>query len=370
MADTIRVGIIGANPDRSWALRAHVPALASLPQYTLQAVSTSRRESADAAAEKFEAPLAFDNHEQLVGHPDVDLVVVSVKVPHHHQLVMAALEAGKPVFCEWPLGNGLDEAREMAELARRQQVCTAVGLQARAAPVINRVRDLVAQGYVGTVLSTSVVASGLAYGEYVEPAAAYLLDRANGANLLTIASGHFLDALCYCLGEFEELGATLATRRPEVTIARTNERLPATSPDQVVVSGRLQGGAVAAVHFRGGQSRGTNLLWEINGTDGDLLVSGAGGHVQMLDLTLQGGQGADDGLAPLSIPDTYRWAPAETPPGFPLNVAQLYVQLASDMQQGTRLSVDFDAAVVRHRMIAAIQAAAETGARQTYVSDA
>lgn len=370
MADTIRVGIIGANPDRSWALRAHIPALAALPQYTLQAVSTSRRESADAAAEKFKVPLAFDNHEQLVSHPDVDLVVVSVRVPHHHQLVMAALGTGKPVFCEWPLGNGLDEAREMAELARRKQACTAVGLQARAAPVINRVRDLVAQGYVGTVLSTSVVASGLAYGEVVEPAAAYLLDRTNGANLLTIASGHFMDAMCYCLGEFEELGATLATRRPEVKIARTNGSLPATSPDQVSVSGHLQGGAVASVHFRGGQSRGTNLLWEINGTDGDLLVTGAGGHVQMLDLKLQGGQGTDTGLAPLSIPDEYRWAPAETPLGFPYNVAQLYVQLARDMQQGTHLSVDFDAAVVRHRMIEAIQTAAETGARQSYLSGA
>lgn len=97
MADTIRVGIIGANPDRSWAMRAHVPALASLPQYTLQAVSTSRRESADAAAAKFNAPLAFDNHEELVAHPDVDLVVVSVKVPYHHELVLAAL--GGLIFC-------------------------------------------------------------------------------------------------------------------------------------------------------------------------------------------------------------------------------------------------------------------------------
>ena len=66
MADTIRVGIIGANPERSWALRAHIPALAALPQYTLQAVSTSRRESADAAAKKFHAPLAFDHHTDLV----------------------------------------------------------------------------------------------------------------------------------------------------------------------------------------------------------------------------------------------------------------------------------------------------------------
>jgi predicted dehydrogenase len=235
--------------------------------------------------------------------------------------------------------------------------------------VINRVRDLVAQDYVGKVLSTSVVGSGLAYGEFVEHPNAYLLDKANGANLLTIASGHCLDALCYCLGEFAELSATLATRRPQVKIAKTDESVAATSPDQVAVHGTLHGGAVASFHFRGGQSRGTNLLWEINGTEGDLAVTGAGGHVQMLELMLQGGHGNETALAPLAIPDEYRWVPAETPAGFPFNVAQLYARLASDMQNGTRLSLTFEAAVVRHRMIAAIQKAADTGDRQTYLSE-
>jgi len=368
MANTIGVGIIGANPDRSWALRAHIPALAALPQYKIQAVSTSRRESARAAATQFNIPLAFDNHAELVAHPAVELVVVTVKVPYHHELVCAALAAGKAVFCEWPLGNGLHEAEEMATLARSKKVPTVVGLQARAAPVINRVRDLVAQGYVGKVLSTSVVASGLAYGDTVERPNAYLIDKKNGANLLTIANGHCLDALCYCLGEFAELSATLATRRPDVTVAETGERLVATSPDQVAVCGVLHSGAVASVHFRGGRSRGTNLLWEINGTDGDLLVTGAGGHVQMLELSLQGAHGKDTALAPLAIPDTYRWTPPETPAGFPFNVAQLYVHLASHIRQGTSLSPTFDDAVIRHRMLAAIQTAAETGVRQTYAS--
>src|SRR6266404_5890245 len=160
MANKIRVGIIGANPERGWALWTHIPALAALPKYTLQAVSTSRRESADAAAKKFHAPLAFDHHADLVRHPDVDLVVVSVKVPFHHELVLAALEAGKAVLCEWPLGNGLQEAMAMAELARQKNICTAVGLQARFAPVINRVRDLVAQGYVGKVYRPAWWAQG------------------------------------------------------------------------------------------------------------------------------------------------------------------------------------------------------------------
>lgn len=122
----------------------------------------------------------------------------------------------------------------MADLAQRKRGCAIVGLQGRCAPVINRVRDLVAHGYVGKVLSTSVVASGLAYGEFVERGNAYLLEKANGANLLTIATGPFMDAMCYCLDEFEDLSATVATRRRQVKVARTNDSLPATSPDQVL----------------------------------------------------------------------------------------------------------------------------------------
>jgi predicted dehydrogenase len=114
----IGVGIIDVEPDRSWSAVAHIPALRSLPQYKLVALSTRRQESADAAARAYGIEHAFDNYQALVSHPEVDLVVVSVKVPHHFELVSAALAAGKSVYCEWPLGNGLAEATHMADLAR------------------------------------------------------------------------------------------------------------------------------------------------------------------------------------------------------------------------------------------------------------
>src|SRR5438876_5586530 len=111
----IRVGIIGANPDRGWAAQAHIPALKSLSEdFEITALSTSRRESADAAGKRFGVPLAFDNHQELVNSTAVDVVSVTVKVPHHLELATAALEAGKSVYCEWPLGNGLHEAQTLA----------------------------------------------------------------------------------------------------------------------------------------------------------------------------------------------------------------------------------------------------------------
>ena len=76
----IRVGIIGANPDRGWAAQAHIPALTSLSDdFEITALSTTRRESADAASKLFGVPAAFDNHQELVNSPAVDVVAVTVE---------------------------------------------------------------------------------------------------------------------------------------------------------------------------------------------------------------------------------------------------------------------------------------------------
>ena len=266
-AKRIRVGIIGANPDRGWAAQAHIPALKSLSDdFEITALSTSRRESADAAGELFGVPAAFDNHQELVRSPAVDVVAVTVKVPHHLELTKAALEAAKAVYCEWPLGNGLHEAETLAALAKKQGVLAVAGLQARSAPPVAYVRDLLEQGYVGEVLSTTLVGSGMGWGQTVEPHNAYVNDKKNGATLLSIAVGHAADALCYCLGEARELSATMATRREAFTIAGTDESKPMKAEDQVAVNGLLEGGAAFSIHYRGGVSSGTNLLWEIKGT--------------------------------------------------------------------------------------------------------
>src|SRR6266849_8224476 len=145
----IRVGVIGANPDRGWAAQAHIPALRSLPDnFEITALSTTRRESADAAGELFGVPATFDNHQELVHNPAVDVVAVTVKVPYHLELATAALEAGKAVYCEWPLGNGLKEAETLAALAKKQSVLAVAGLQASSAPAVAYDCDLRAQGYV------------------------------------------------------------------------------------------------------------------------------------------------------------------------------------------------------------------------------
>src|SRR5947208_17007002 len=238
---TLGVGIMGVSPVRGWAATAHIPALRALPTYEIRALSGHSAESARAAGEAFGVSAVFSDPKQLMSQPDIDVVAVTVKVPHHRELVSAALAAGKAVYCEWPLGRDLDDARAMAALATKQGVRTVVGLQARQAPAIEFVKGLLTDGYVGEVLSTSMVGLSVA-GDVVGRPNAYMLDETNGANLLTIAVGHSLDTLGHVLGEFADLSAVSDLRRPLITIDETGEQIVKTAPDQIAVIGPLTSG--------------------------------------------------------------------------------------------------------------------------------
>ena len=122
MKKRFRVGIVGVSTERGWGTTAHIPALRALSDvFEIAGVANTSLTSAKAAAAAFGIPRAFENVAELVASPDIDVVAVTVKVPYHREVVTAALEAGKHVYCEWPLGNGLAEAIELAELARREQ---------------------------------------------------------------------------------------------------------------------------------------------------------------------------------------------------------------------------------------------------------
>lgn len=363
----IGVGVVGASLGWGWGAQVHIPALMALAEYEVRALSTTRAESAEQAARHFGVPFFCTDNAALVARPDVDLVAITVKVPDHLALVRLAIDAGKHVYCEWPLGNGLDEAVAMAKLARARGVVGVTGLQGRSAPAIAFLRQLLADGYVGEVLSTSLVASGMGWGATLGQSVAYTADDGNGATMLSIGLGHTVDALCDLLGEFDSLGATMATRRKTSRIVETGDIIPLTVADQIAVNGTLTGGTVASIHYRAGTSRGTNLLWEINGTEGDLRMTASGGAVQCFDVAIEGGRGDDGSVSPLAIPAAHYLAPRPEPMDYWVyNVRQAYRRLADDLRDGTRLLPSFDDAIVRHRMLEAIRRAAATGERQSY----
>jgi predicted dehydrogenase len=354
---SIGVGIVGLSAAGGWAATAHLPALGLLDGFELRALSASSAESARAAGERYGVRLAFGTAEELAARDEVDLVVVTVRVAKHREPVLAALRAGKAVYCEWPLARDLDEAEELARVAREEGVRAAVGLQGRSAPVLLHIRDLVAGGYVGEVLSTTVVASAGAWGETVQAREPFLLDRDSGNTMLNVAAGHVTDALAMCLGEPAELNAVMANRRSHSRNADTGELLPMTTDDQIAVAGVLESGAVASLHFRGGDSPATGLYWEINGTEGDLVIAGAWGYVHLGPVSVRGARHGEGPLAELPVPDRYVLVPGlaghEGEP--PYNVAHAYARLDD--------APTFEDAVRRHRLLDRIARAARSGRR-------
>src|SRR6266478_6607937 len=274
---TLGVGIIGVNPGWGWAVTAHIPALRALPMYEIRALSARSPESARAAGEAFGIKAVFQDPEKLVIQPDIDVVAITVKVPHHRELVSAALAAGKAVYCEWPLGRDVDEARAMAALAAEKRVRTVVGLQARQAPAVEFVRELLSDGYVGEVLSTTMVGLSVPGGVVGQPNA-YMLDKANGANVGSIAV----------------LSAVSDLRRPLITIEETGEQIVKTAADQIAVIGTLTSGATASVHVREAVAGGTGFLWEINGTDGTLRITAAAAYPEIYPLTVAGARARNE----------------------------------------------------------------------------
>ncbi|HWS63948.1 MAG TPA: Gfo/Idh/MocA family oxidoreductase, partial [Steroidobacteraceae bacterium] len=191
MERRFRVGIVGLGAKRGWATAAHIPALRALSdQFEIVGVANTSLASAEAAAAAFGLPRAFESAAALIASPDIDVVVVTVKVPYHREVVTATLQNRKSVYCEWPLGNGLAEALDLARLANDKKVLAVVGTQAIASPEVQFVRKMVADGYVGEVLSSTYIGAGFTWGDDVSLGEVYAMDSKNGATLLSVIGGH------------------------------------------------------------------------------------------------------------------------------------------------------------------------------------
>ncbi len=361
MADSVRVGIVGATVTQGgsgWGANAHVPALHALPEYELKAVCTAHEATAKATAEKFGAALAFHNMDDMVARPDIDLVIVCVRVPWHYDLVMKSLRAGKPTFCEWPLGANLKEAEEMAGLAREKSLRTIVGLQAHNDPTVMYARELIKEGAIGEVLAAHLTVLA---GAQLERGAGRIWQgqRKAGANTLTIAGGHALEAMCAVLGEFAEVSARVATRIKEWRSTETGQNVAVDSPDVINVAGRLQNGAeasvqIASVPFGGGQSR-----LDIYGRTGAMTLSAnAALSIGPNRLLLTRGREA---AKELEVPSRFTLVPADTPAGSPRNVAQAFKRFVDTKGEAGSFDPDFDLAVTRHRLIDAIERSSAEG---------
>jgi predicted dehydrogenase len=365
-----RLGIVGLSAVRGWATAAHVPALRALSDdFEIVGVANTSLKSAESAAAAFGLPRAFESAAALIASPEIDVVIVTVKVPHHREVVTAALQNSKSVYCEWPLATGLTEALELAKLANDNKVLAVIGTQAVASPEIQFVRDKLADGYVGEVLSSTYIGAGSIWGDEVSLGEAYAMDSTNRATLLSVIGGHALAAVQRVLGPIDEVGAVLSQRRQTVRIIETGEMIPMKTPDQVAVHCVLESGAPLSLQLRGGLPRGARLLWEIHGTEGDLRMTARSEHVPVINISplrVEAGRRGEIGFSECDIPSSYYYGVEDATVS--RNVAGLYRLMAQDLRHGTHTAPNFEDAVSIHRTLHAIEQSAHTG-RRVFVNE-
>ena len=359
MANKIRLGFVGANVRSTWASQSHFPALLASPDVELTAVCTTRPESAEEARAAFGAQLAFHDFRTMVASPAIDAVAVVVRVPSHYEPTKAAIEAGKHVYTEWPLGRTTAEAEELAALARAKGVQTAVGLQSRVSPTLLYMQEQIASGYVGEVLSCHV--SCIRDGSLERPSSrTWQRDARLGAHTLTIANGHVIDALRFVVGDFARVACVVTTQARQWYETDTQQMVEVTSPDNVLVSGQLASGAVASSHVAAAPWAGSGFRMEVYGRDGTLVVTGNVSSQRGETLRLQGARGTH-ALSDLEVPERFVYVPDDFPHGDPFNIGQMYALFAEAIRTGQSRVPTFDTAVDLHRFLDTVKQASEMG---------
>ncbi|MFE7083657.1 Gfo/Idh/MocA family protein [Priestia megaterium] len=359
----IKVGIIGGSLNNQWASKTHIPALKESPDYQITAIGTSKTKTAKESARTLNVPHSFTDYKELAKCKDVDLVIVSVKVPFHYESSIATIEEKKHIYCEWPLGVDTMQAIKLAKLADDANIHHAIGLQARQSPEVNYVKEAIKQGDIGRIISCTMQVATQGKGGITDETSSYILKRENGANLLTINGGHSLDVLCYILGDFKELSATMNTHYTEALIQGTEVTVPKNTADQILIQGTLVDGISSSVHIQGGVYPAFQL--EIRGEKGifRLTQNHSSGHVQFGNLKVERVKYPTYLLSTESVyfeEINVSSAKDTDPRGY---IERAYTVLAKDIFEHKSQIPNFHDAIKLHHLLDAVRISAETGGK-------
>jgi predicted dehydrogenase len=351
----IRVGIVGANAKAGWAKVSHVRAINGLPGVKLAAVATRNEQSAREAAETFGAARWFSDPFAMIRDERIDVVKIAVKVPDHRDLVLAALDVGKAVYCEAPLGRTVAEAEEMASAARSRH--TAIGLQGRLSPAVRRAAQLVSSGWLGRPLNARIVSTSVGFGPELPSSHEYFNRASSGDNLLTIAARHTLDVVEAVLGPIVDVDARTEILWPTAKLTDIGERSVREAPDHVDVLGKTRSGAIFSADIGGdAAAEDAHFSFEIRGSAGRLSLTGAHPYgVQAGDLKLR---------ASVAFETPENASVHGGLLGAAINVGEVYAHLVRDLRDATYRTLGFEHALHNARLVDAVRRAGEDGEQQ------
>jgi predicted dehydrogenase len=345
----IRVGIIGLG---GWAKYGHIPVLQALKDnYEIVAVTSRKKETAEQYAANFGITHAFDNEQELINHPDVDMVLITAPAPEHQRLVKAVIKAGKDVYSEWPLTTKTADSEELLTLAEAKGVRHLVGLQRRLGPAARYFSDLIKQGYIGKVRAAHMIVSVDAFPDTMPGRYEWAFKAENFSNVLSVYAAHFGIELFQAVGFPKKLTAVMETQFPFFTIAETGEQVPNKNPNEIMVIGTLENGGLFSIQIEGGQKHKTGLQIDISGTEGVLKITNPRGFENKEDNNVYGMNGDQTSFVHLPVPVEYRTLPVDHLDASTQDMAYLYDAFARDKKNGTTEASNFSDALKQHNFI-------------------
>ena len=281
----IGYGFMGAAHSQGWRT---APRVFDLPAEPEMAVVVGRNaEAVAAAAQKWGWAESATDWREVVARDDIDVVDIVTPGDSHAEIAIAALEAGKHVLCEKPLANTVAEAEAMAEAAGKAAalgIRAMVGFTYRRVPAVTFLRDLIAEGAVGTV---NQVRASYRQDWLVDPEMplAWRLQKEHaGSGALGDIGAHAIDLAQFVTGQnIDKVSGvidTIVKERPLLDNSASGSGLSGTAgagrgkvtvDDIAIFTGRFESGALASFEAsRFATGRKNALQIEVSGDKGAL----------------------------------------------------------------------------------------------------
>jgi predicted dehydrogenase len=264
---TIRAAILGA----SFAQAAYLPALRTIDDVDIVGIASARLSSAQAVAEKFAIPAAYDDWRVLLDRHEADLVCVVTPPVFHAPMTLAALQRNAHVICEKPFAMNADEARQMYESAEARSRVHMMGHELRFNPNRRKIRQLIEEGYIGKVRHINMLNISTAWGDPASrPKGDWWSDAAMGGGRLGANGSHQIDLLRFWLGDVGAVTGEVLTMVPDRVDKTTGEAWTATADDFVSFTAEMVNGAIASVFLSGVARHGVGNQTTIYGSEGTI----------------------------------------------------------------------------------------------------
>ena len=288
--ETIRIGFVGAGANTR--LR-HIPGFQAIPGADLVSVANRSRESSQRVADEFEIPKVYDSWPELIAAPDTNAICIGTWPYMHCTMVLAALEADKHVMTEARMAMNAAEAHIMLDASRKKpNLVSQIVPAPHTLRVDNTIRVLIADGYLGDILSVDMTVHQGGFIEYDSPLHWRHNRDLSGYNIMQM--GIWYEATMRWVGPAASVTSAtrvnVRTRRDE-----SGGRRFITIPDHVEILCEMASGPV--VHMRFSTVTGhapEDRVW-LFGTDGTLRLDAS-------TMTLHGGRRDDGQLTEVEIP--------------------------------------------------------------------